>query len=69
MLPKVWPAVLALGWICLAVGAAQGLMALFSLAVSDGMEEVFAGTAAITVVFGGACVLTTSGRPNSVASA
>ncbi|MCB1499604.1 MAG: TrkH family potassium uptake protein [Bauldia sp.] len=62
MLPKVWPAVLALGWICLAVGAAQGLMALFSLAVSDGMEEVFAGTAAITIVFGGACVLTTSGR-------
>jgi trk system potassium uptake protein TrkH len=54
--------VLALGWICLAVGAAQGVMALFSLAVGDGMAEVFAATGAITVVFGGACVLTTSGR-------
>ena len=62
MLPKIWPAVLALGWICLAVGAAQGVMALFSLAVGDGMAEVFGATAAITIVFGGACVLTTSGR-------
>jgi trk system potassium uptake protein TrkH len=62
LLPKVWPAVLALGWICLAVGAAQVVMMLFSFAVSDGMEEVFAATAAITIVFGGACVLTTSGR-------
>lgn len=62
LLPKVWPAVLALGWICLAVGAAQAVMMLFSFAVSDGMEEVFAATAAITIVFGGACVLTTSGR-------
>ena len=62
MLPKVWPAVLALGWICLAVGAAQGVMALFSLAVGDGMAEVFGATSAITIVFGGACVLTTGGR-------
>jgi len=62
LLPKVWPAVLALGWICLAVGAAQGVMTLFSFAVADGMGDVFASTAAITVVFGGACVLTTSGR-------
>ncbi len=62
MLPKVWPAVLALGWICLAVGAAQGVMTLFSFAVGDGMGDVFASSAAITVVFGGACVLTTSGR-------
>lgn len=37
-------------------------MALFSLAVGDGMAEVFAATSAITIVFGGACVLTTSGR-------
>lgn len=62
MLPKVWPAVLALGWICLAIGAAQGVMALFSLAVGDGMAEVFVATSAITIAFGGACVLTTSGR-------
>ena len=62
MLPKVWPAVLALGWICLAVGATQIVMALFSLAVGDGMAEVLAATGAITIVFGGACVLTTSGR-------
>ena len=62
MLPKVWPAALALGWICLAVGAAQGVMALFSIAVGDGMAEVFGATGAITVFFGGACVLTTSGR-------
>jgi trk system potassium uptake protein TrkH len=38
-------------------------MMLFSFAVSDGMEEVFAATAGLTVAFGGACVLTTSGRP------
>src|SRR5690606_22513142 len=44
LLPKVWPAVLALGWICLAVGAAQGVMTLFSFAVADGMEEVFASS-------------------------
>jgi trk system potassium uptake protein TrkH len=62
LLPKVWPAALALGWICLAVGAAQGVMMLFSFAMADGMEEVFAASAAITMVFGGACVLTTSGR-------
>jgi trk system potassium uptake protein TrkH len=37
-------------------------MALFSLAVGDGMAEVFAATSAVTIVFGGACVLTTSGR-------
>ncbi len=37
-------------------------MALFSLAVGDGMAEVFGATCAITIVFGGACVLITSGR-------
>jgi trk system potassium uptake protein TrkH len=63
LLPKIWPAVLALGWICLAIGAAQGVMALFSVAAGDGMAEAFLATAAITTVFGGACVLTTSGRP------
>ena len=37
-------------------------MTLFSFAIGDGMEVVFASSAAITIVFGGACVLTTSGR-------
>ncbi|MBN9022271.1 MAG: TrkH family potassium uptake protein [Rhizobiales bacterium] len=37
-------------------------MALFSFAIDDGMGEVFASAAAITVVFGGSCVLTTTGR-------
>ncbi len=37
-------------------------MMLFSLATADGMAEVFAASGAITIVFGGACVLTTSGR-------
>jgi trk system potassium uptake protein TrkH len=63
LLPKVWPAILTLGWICLATGAGQGVMALFSLAVDDGMLATFAGSAAITTGVGGACVLTTMGRP------
>ena len=63
MLPQIWPAVLALGWILFAIAAGEGAMALVSLAAHDGLEEVFAINAGITALVAGACVLTTKGRP------
>ena len=63
MLPQIWPAVLALGWILFAIAAGEGAMALVSLAAHDGLAQVFALNAAVTVMFAGACVLTTKGRP------
>ena len=38
-------------------------MALVSLAAHDGLAQVFALNAGVTVLFAGACVLTTKGRP------
>ena len=63
MLPKIWPAVLVLGWILVAVAIGEGVMALFALATGDGLADVFAVSAALTAAFGGGCVLTTKGRP------
>ncbi len=63
MLPQIWPAILALGWILFAIAAGEGSMALVSLAAHDGLAEVFALNAGITALFAGACVLTTKGRP------
>lgn len=63
MLPRIWPAVLVLGWILLAVAAGEGVMALFALATRDGLATIFAISAAITATIGGGCVLTTKGRP------
>ena len=63
MLPQIWPAVLALGWILFAIAAGEGAMALVSLAAHDGLAQVFALNAGVTVLFAGACVLTTKGRP------
>jgi trk system potassium uptake protein TrkH len=63
LLPKIWPAVLVLGWILVAVAIGEGVMALFALATGDGLADVFAGSAAMTAATGGGCVLTTKGRP------
>lgn len=63
MLPRLWPAVLTLGWILLAIAAGEGTMALFSLAAGDGHAAVFAASAAITMVVAAGCILTTKGRP------
>lgn len=63
MLPRLWPAVLSLGWILLAVAAAQALMVLVSLAAEDGEAQAFVLSAGITALAGGGCVLTTKGRP------
>jgi trk system potassium uptake protein TrkH len=63
LLPRFWPAILTLGWILLVIAAAEGVMALFSLAAGDGHADVFAVTAAITAMVAGGCILTTKGRP------
>jgi trk system potassium uptake protein TrkH len=63
LLPRLWPAVLTLGWILLVIAAGEGLMALFALAAQDGHADVFAVTAAVTVMVAGGCILTTKGRP------
>lgn len=62
MLPRLWPAVLSLGWIILAMAAAEGLMALVALAAGDGLEGPFAIGAAVAGAAGGGAVLTTKGR-------
>lgn len=62
MLPRLWPAVLSLGWIILAMAAAEALMALVALAAGDGLEGPFALGAAIAGLAGGGAVLTTKGR-------
>lgn len=63
MLPKIWPAVLTLGWILLAIAMGEGVMALFALAIGDGLAGVFGESAAVAAAIGGGCVLTTKGRP------
>ncbi len=62
MLPRLWPAVLTLGWILLVFAAGEGLMALFALAAGDGHADVFAITATVTAMVAGGCILTTKGR-------
>jgi trk system potassium uptake protein len=63
LLPKIWPAILTLGWILLTFAAVEALMALFSHAAGDGYVDDFALSAGLTALVGGACVLTTKGRP------
>jgi len=62
VLPKVWPTILTLGLILLAISAAEALMALMSLALGDGLAVDFGITAALTGAFASACILTTKGR-------
>lgn len=62
MLPRLWPAVLSLGWVILAMAAAEALMALVALAAGDGLEGPFAIGAGIAGLVGGGAVLTTKGR-------
>ncbi len=62
MLPRLWPAVLSLGWLILAVAAAEALMAGVGWASNDGAGQAFAIGAAITAVIGGCAVLSTKGR-------
>ncbi len=63
MLPKIWPAVLALGWILLVTAGGEALMALAAIAAGDGAAEIFTISATITAAVAGACILTTKGRP------
>lgn len=63
VLPRLWPAVLSLGWIVLAMAVAQLAMAGVAWAAGDGMASRFAIAAAITAAFGGGAVLATKGRP------
>ena len=63
MLPKIWPAVLALGWILLVTAGGEVLMALVAVADGDAGAMDFALSATITAAVAGACILTTKGRP------
>ena len=63
MLPKIWPAVLALGWILLVTAGGEVLMALVGVGDGDAGAKDFAVSAAITAAVAGACILTTKGRP------
>jgi len=63
MLPKIWPAVLTLGWILLVTAGGEALMALVGFADRDAGAPVFVYSAAITALVAGACILTTKGRP------
>lgn len=63
MLPRLWPAVLTLGWILLVIAAGEGVMALASLAAQDGHARIFAIAATITGLVAVGCILTTKGRP------
>ncbi len=63
MLPKIWPAVLTLGWILLVTAGGEVLMALVGVADGDAGATIFALSAAITALVAGACILTTKGRP------
>ncbi len=62
MLPRLWPAVLSLGWLILAIAAAEAAMAGIGWAAADGAGEAFAIGAAITAMIGGCAVLSTKGR-------
>ncbi len=63
MLPRLWPAVLSLGWIVLAMAVAELVMAAVALAADDGEAPAFAIGAAISALAGGGAVLATKGRP------
>ncbi len=63
MLPKIWPAILTLGWILLVIAGGEAVMALVAVAAHDGAADVFAQGAAITGAVASICILTTKGRP------
>lgn len=63
MLPRLWPAVLSLGWFLAAIAAAEAVVAVFSWFIDDGEFSAFAISAGVTAVVAGGCILTTSGRP------
>jgi trk system potassium uptake protein TrkH len=54
--------VLTLGWVLMAIAAAEAVMAVFSLAMHDNEFSAFAISAGVTAGFAGACILTTTGR-------
>lgn len=62
MLPRLWPAVHSLGWIVLTLAAAEAIMAGVAYGGDDGEGSSFAIGAAISLLAGGAAVMTTKGR-------
>jgi trk system potassium uptake protein TrkH len=62
LLPRLWPAILTLGWILLVISVGEGFMALASLAAGDGHHAVFSIAAAVTAMVAIGCILTTKGR-------
>jgi trk system potassium uptake protein TrkH len=62
LLPRLWPAVLSLGWLLLAIAAAEAVMAAFSFLIDDGEFYAFSIAAGATAIVAGGCILSTSGR-------
>jgi trk system potassium uptake protein TrkH len=63
LFPRIWPAILSLGWILLAMAGAEAVMAVVAFLADDGEATAFATGAAITATVGGGAVLSTKGRP------
>lgn len=63
MIPRLWPTVLTLGWLILAIAIAELLMAAVALAADDGEAPGFLLAAAISTGIGGGAVLSSKGRP------
>lgn len=61
-MPRFWPAILTLGWLILAIAAAEAVMAAFSWLADDGEAAAFAVAAAVSLVIGVAAILSTKGR-------
>ncbi|MGV8841017.1 MAG: TrkH family potassium uptake protein [Bauldia sp.] len=62
MLPRLWPAVHSLGWIVLTLAAAEAVMSIVAYGSGDGEGSAFAIGAAISLLAGGAAVMSTKGR-------
>jgi hypothetical protein len=62
VLPRLWPAILSLGWIILALAAAEAIMAAVAFAADDGEGSAFAIGATISLLAGGGAILAARGR-------
>lgn len=61
-MPRGWPAILTIGWILVVVAICEGGVALYSLAIGDGLAGIFAEDALAAALVGGGCILVTNGR-------
>jgi len=62
MLARLWPSVLSLGWLLIALAGAELLLALVAIGVSDGQARSFGFGATVSALIGTTAVLATKGR-------